>query len=82
MRRCRRCHGMHGTGDGSYASSMDPRPADLTAGQYAHLEPGFDDAALARLLTDGIEGTAMGPQPIGEAERDPIIQYVRWLATQ
>lgn len=83
MQRCKGCHGMDGHGGGPYASSMDPRPANLTTGTYAHLEgdPPSDDAFRA-LLENGLEGSPMGPQNVPEDQMDPVIQYVRWLATQ
>ncbi len=82
MQRCRGCHGPEGRGDGRYASSMDPAPADLTRGAYRRLPESPSDAQIGALLRDGIEGTAMGPQGVPEAQMDAIVQYVRWLAAQ
>lgn len=81
MQRCRGCHGMHGEGDGPYASSMEPRPSDLTAGEYRVLEgdPPTDEA-FRELITEGIEGSPMGPQPVEGEQLEAVVQYLRWLA--
>ena len=65
IRYCRGCHGQTGAGDGPYAVSLDPRPADLTRGEYPRLgATGGElpsDEALERVIMEGIEGTAMTP---------------------
>lgn len=84
MRYCRSCHGQHGGGDGPYASSLTPRPADLTRGEYPRMgatggELPSDDA-IARVIREGIEGTAMGPQGVSDEDLDALVQYVKTLA--
>lgn len=83
MQRCRGCHGQHGAGDGPYASSLTPRPADLTSGEYPRLAPDGalpSDQVLARAIREGIEGTPMGPQPVEGEDLDAVVQYVKTLA--
>ena len=84
MQRCRGCHGQHGRGDGQYASSMDPRPADLTAGEYPRLgATGGElpsDEAIRRAITEGIEGTDMTPQPVDGSPLTAVVAYIKTLA--
>lgn len=84
MRHCRGCHGQRGHGDGPYAASMQPRPADLTTGEYPRLgatggELPSDDA-LRRIVVDGIEGTGMRPQHVEGENLEAVVQYVKTLA--
>ncbi|MGE0790617.1 MAG: cytochrome c [Sandaracinaceae bacterium] len=82
VQRCRRCHGLRGAGDGPYASSLRPPPADLSAGSYPRLAPrgGVPDRSeLARVIRDGIDGTAMEPQELTREELDALVRYVLWL---
>lgn len=84
MQRCRGCHGQHGRGDGQYASSMDPRPADLTRGEYPRLGATGGalptDAQLRRAIVEGIDGTNMAPQGLEGAPLDAVVAYVKTLA--
>ena len=84
MRYCRGCHGQHGEGDGPYASSMTPRPADLTSGEYPRIGATGGtlptDAQLREVVVNGIEGTPMGPQHVADDDLTPIVQYVKTLA--
>lgn len=85
MQRCRRCHGQHGRGDGQYASSMDPRPADLTTGRYPGTTGAADgalptDEQLRRVITEGIDGTGMAPQDLEGEPLDAVIAYLKTLA--
>ncbi len=83
MQRCRGCHGQHGQGNGPYASSMEPRPADLTRGRYPRLaEDGSlpTDAAITRAVREGIEGTRMGPQDVEGENLQAVVQYIKTLA--
>ena len=83
MSRCRGCHGAEGRGDGPYAASMEPSPADLTSGRYPRAAPegGLpSDEALREILVVGIEGTPMGPQDLGDEEREAVLQYSKTLA--
>ena len=83
-RRCSGCHGERGAGDGQYAASMDPRPANLTLGVYARAgQSGTElptDAALRRVIVEGVEGTDMGPQPLEGAALEAVLQYIKTLA--
>lgn len=84
MRACRGCHGPTGRGDGPYAASMEPRPADLTRGLYPRLGVAEgerpSDEALRRAIVEGIEGTPMGPQHLDGADLEGVLQYVKTLA--
>jgi cytochrome c oxidase cbb3-type subunit I/II len=51
-RDCIGCHGSGGKGDGPAAASLLPAPRDLTR---AH----FSDAALSRILWEGVRGSSM-----------------------
>lgn len=84
MRYCRGCHGQQGRGDGPYASTLTPRPADLTRGEYPRLgATGGElpsDEAIERVIREGIEGTAMTPLGMSDADRAAIVQYVKTLS--
>lgn len=84
MRVCRGCHGPAGRGDGPYAASMEPRPADLTRGLYPRIgvPPGElpSDAQLRRVIVEGIEGTPMGPQRLDGEDLEGVLQYTKTLA--
>ena len=64
VRACTSCHGDQGKGDGLAAPLLDPRPRDFTRGLFKFRStasgkvPILDD--LARTLTHGLTGTAMG----------------------
>lgn len=81
IRYCRGCHGQNGRGDGPYASSLTPRPADLTRGEYPRLgATGGDlpsDEAFERVISEGIEGTAMTPLGMSDEDREAIVQYIK-----
>lgn len=84
MRVCRGCHGPTGRGDGPYAASMEPRPADLTRGLYPRLGVAEGelptDAQLRRAIVEGIEGTPMRPQRLDGEDLEGVLQYMKTLA--
>src|SRR5690606_1963298 len=84
VRYCRQCHGPTGHGDGPYAASLPPRPADLTSGEYPRMgATGGElpsDEAIARVIREGVPGTAMGPQGVSASDLDALVQYVKTLA--
>src|SRR5690606_16186783 len=84
MQRCRQCHGQSGRGDGPYAISLDPRPADLTRGEYPRLGATGgalpSDEAIARVIREGIEGTSMGPQHVEGEDLEAVVHYLKTLA--
>lgn len=84
MRYCRGCHGQTGQGDGPYSSSMEPRPADLTMGQYRTMGDGElpSDAELMRLLEEGIDGTAMRAIAMTPEDRNAVVQYIKTLSSR
>ena len=38
------------------------------------------DDAIARVIREGVEGTAMGPQGVRGEELEALVHYVKWLA--
>ena len=83
---CTGCHGAEGKGDGPVASSMFPRPRDLTSGVYKFRStasgtlPTRED--MLRTVTDGLPGTEMpswGPQLKDEQLRS-LVLYLERLA--
>ena len=83
-RHCATCHGAQGQGDGPRGAGLDPAPADLSAGRFPHASAGSAElpsrAALAALLRDGVEGTAMGPQQLRPEDLSAIAAYVMTLS--
>ena len=72
---CVACHGESGTGDGPAAAALDPKPRDLTTGDFKY---GGTDEALFKFITEG-----KGPMPpwdsLSEADRRAVIEYIRRL---
>ncbi|MGF1468115.1 MAG: c-type cytochrome [Sandaracinaceae bacterium] len=83
-RDCASCHGLEGHGDGRYAARLSPRPRDLTEGEYPHLgATGGDlptDDELRALVRGGIDGTAMRPLPLPDADCEAVVQYLKTLS--
>lgn len=84
MRYCRGCHGQHGRGDGQYASTMSTPPRDLTKGEYPRMGATGgalpSDEAIARTITEGIEGTPMIATPLEGEDLNAVVQYVKTLS--
>ena len=59
---CAQCHGISGTGNGPWASSMTPRPADLTR---LALNGSFDRARVLNIV-DGYDRTGLPGQQMPE----------------
>lgn len=83
-RYCRQCHGPTGHGDGPYAASLTPRPADLTSGEYPRMNATGgelpSDEAIARVIREGVPGTAMGPQGVSASDLEALVQYIKTLS--
>lgn len=79
VRYCRGCHGQEGRGDGPYATSMEPRPANLRELASDGELPAM--ARIRRAVVEGVEGTPMGPQGIDGEALDGVVRYTQWLAT-
>ncbi|MCF6178381.1 MAG: c-type cytochrome [Geopsychrobacter sp.] len=67
--RCRRCHGIAGTGVGPEALRHKPMPRNLTNKRYFGR---LSDQEIARILFDGVPGTAM------PAFRDQLTSQEIW----
>jgi mono/diheme cytochrome c family protein len=77
LEHCTACHGDAGQGDGPVATTLDARPADLTA---AHVDD-HTDGDLFWWLTHGMPGTAMPAweERLVEPARWTLIRYIRSL---
>ncbi len=80
-RGCHHCHGDKGRGDGIAAADLDPRPRDFTKGLFKFRTtpsgtiPTLDD--LARTVTHGLTGTAMGQwSEFSAKDRRAVLLYV------
>jgi len=85
--RCAVCHGRHAHGDGPAARQMDPRPRDLTRGEYILRStpsgslPTDDD--LFATLTRGLPGTAMvGWAGLPSLDRWQLVYYLRSISSR
>lgn len=68
---CARCHGDNGKGDGSDAALLKPTPPS-----FAELRPSY--AAAARVIADGVPGSAMPAWPLlTPAEVQAVTFYIR-----
>lgn len=74
---CASCHGAIGRGDGPAASTLSPRPADLTDA-HMRLHP---DGAIFQTISDGLAGTAMPAwkDRLGATDRWDLVNYLRTL---
>ncbi len=86
-KRCWYCHGIEGKGDGPAAKTMFPKPRNFTRNEYkvrstaAGSVPTDED--LFRIITSGIEGTAMPFwSTISEKERWQVIYYIKTFNDQ
>ncbi|MFQ5457732.1 MAG: c-type cytochrome [Myxococcota bacterium] len=72
---CVACHGPSGAGDGPAAAALDPKPRDLTTGEFKY---GSTDEDLFKFISTG-----KGPMPpwdsLPEADRRAVIKYIRSL---
>lgn len=86
-KRCWYCHGILGGGDGPASKTMFPKPRNFTRNEYkirstaAGSVPTDED--LFRIITSGIEGTAMPFwSTITETERWQVIHYIKTFQEQ
>jgi mono/diheme cytochrome c family protein len=85
MLYCRACHGDSGAGDGpaSYALRPPPRDFRLATYKFAGVVDGLPhDADLARIIRGGLNGTAMLPWDIPEAQMAPLIAYIKTFSPE
>ena len=75
--QCASCHGQQGKGDGSAARFLDPQPRDFTAAEWEHASEGTAEA-IAGVVTDGIDDTAMTPfsDVLSEDQINAVASYV------
>jgi len=81
-KRCWYCHGINGDGNGPAAKTMFPKPRDFTRNEFKVRSTPFGalptDKDLFRIITSGIEGTAMPFwSTISEKERWKVIYYIK-----
>lgn len=86
-KRCWYCHGIEGKGDGPASKTMFPKPRNFTRNEYKVRSTAFGsvptDEDLFRIITSGIEGTAMPFwSTISETERWQVIYYVKTFNEQ
>lgn len=86
-KRCWYCHGIEGKGDGPASKTMFPKPRNFTRNEYKVRSTTFGsvptDEDLFRIITSGIEGTAMPFwNTISETERWQVIFYVKTFNEQ
>lgn len=86
-KRCWYCHGIEGKGDGPAAKTMFPKPRNFTRNEYKVRSTSFGsvptDEDLFRIITSGIEGTAMPFwYTISETERWQVLYYVKTFNEQ
>src|SRR5262245_22356317 len=74
--KCWPCHGPTGRGNGPAAAALRPPPADFTDPDLVVARTG---TRLYQALTNGVPGTAMGPQSLSEKEKFDLIAYLRSL---
>ena len=81
---CASCHGSAGQGDGPLATTLDPKPAKHSDGDYMN---GLSDDYLFRVIAEG--GPAVGKSPLmaawggtlSEARIQDLVAFIRTLAS-
>lgn len=80
-RYCAICHGERGDGRGPSAAFLWPPPRDFRSAQfkYAGAADGAlpADEELARVVRQGLAGTAMQPLDLPDAELGPILDHIK-----
>jgi len=82
---CRPCHGENGDGRGFSSLGLRPPPRDFTHPLFkfghtvAPLLP--PDAALERVIKNGLNGTAMLPWGVSAEELHDVVQYLKTFST-
>jgi len=86
-KRCIRCHGVDGDGQGAAAERLNPPPRSFEDGQYKIKTSGFEsmvpnDDDLFRMVRDGMPGSAMPSwkQLLSEPEMWDVVQYIKTFA--
>jgi DMSO reductase family type II enzyme heme b subunit len=81
-KKCYYCHGIKGDGNGPAAPRLDPKPRNFTRNEYKIRSTGLGtlptDEDLFRIISSGIEGTAMPFwNTLSSGERWQVIYYVK-----
>jgi mono/diheme cytochrome c family protein len=78
-RSCASCHGKTGMGDGPAGKQLNPKPSNLTDGEWTH---GTTDGEIFAVVRSGIPKTAMKgfASKMTEHEMWDVTNYVRSLA--
>jgi mono/diheme cytochrome c family protein len=78
---CRPCHGENGDGRGYSSLGLRPPPRDFTQALFKFgrtpipsLPP---DVELEHIIRNGLNGTAMLPWDVSDAELDDVVQYLK-----
>jgi mono/diheme cytochrome c family protein len=82
---CMHCHGITGDGAGPTAVFLNPYPRDYRRGWFKFKSTRRDDepttADLLRIVTDGIQGTAMPSFRLyPQVDREALVEYVKYLS--
>jgi len=56
QKQCVGCHGETGKGDGALGEELNPKPSDLTDGEWKH---GSTDGDIFTVIHDGVRSTGM-----------------------
>jgi len=80
--KCYYCHGIKGDGNGSDAPRLDPKPRNFTRNEYKIRSTGLSvlptDEDLFRIISSGVEGTAMPFwNTLTPEERWQVIFYIK-----
>ena len=81
-KRCYYCHGITGDGNGPAAPRLDPKPRNFTRNEYKIRSTGLSelptDEDLFRIITSGVEGSAMPFwSTLSAKERWQVIHYIK-----
>jgi len=82
-KQCAVCHGVTGSGDGSAAYLLYPKPRDVTQGEFRLVSTDTmqaTDADLFLTVTRGMPGSAMPPwEHLSPEQRWALVYYIRYL---
>lgn len=77
-KNCANCHGTTGTGDGRMGAELNPKPANLSDGEWKH---GSTDGEIFAVVKAGVKGTGMKSysSKLTDHQIWDAINYVRTL---
>lgn len=80
VRHCAECHGDGGKGDGMMGEDLDPRPADLTDGEWKH---GSTDGEIFVVIRDGTkEGMKKFGGKLTARQTWNVVNFLRSIGPQ